>query len=129
MDPARVADFHLDAAQAESWAQFPAARWVITNPPFEMATPIILNAWNHATEGVIALVRLSYLEPCGDRADLLRAMSDHLRVVVPCNPRPQFRGDTSGADQVTVCWLVWQKRHSWRALGQPCPWQFLTNWR
>ncbi|MGD1908193.1 MAG: hypothetical protein ACFB0C_19690 [Leptolyngbyaceae cyanobacterium] len=129
IDPAREADSHLDATTPEFWEQFPAVNWVITNPPFDQAVAILKLAWAHAMQGCIFLLRLSFLEPCADRVDLLRMLSDHLRVVVPCNPRPPFRSDTGGGDQVTVVWLVFDRSWSWQRQGIPCPYQFLTGWK
>lgn len=130
LDPDREADYHLDAADPVTWLQFPEPkpRTIITNPPFNAATQIARNAWQHTEDTLILLLRLSWQEPCADRAEFLRATADHLRLVIPVNPRPDFRDD-GGGDQVTVCWHVWQKSWSWAKRGMPSPFQYLTNWR
>ncbi len=63
IDTNRLADFHLDATAADSWQKFPACDWVVTNPPFNCAMPILKLAHEHARFGVVMLLRLSFLEP------------------------------------------------------------------
>lgn len=72
IDPNRSADFHLDAAKPESWSQFPAVDWVVTNPTFNAALPILRSAVLHAKFGVIFLLRISFMEPTLERQDFLR---------------------------------------------------------
>lgn len=71
VNPERVADFHLDATQAESWAQFPEVDWVVTNPPFNGAMQILKHAHAKARFGVVMLLRISFLEPTKERGPWL----------------------------------------------------------
>ena len=104
--------------------------WVVTNPPFSCAAEILAHAWEYAEEGCAFLLRLSFLEPTGNRAEMLKSMSDHLRYVIPVSPRPKFRRDTTGSDSVTCAWFVWDKRWSWqREIGADSPFQFVSGWR
>lgn len=103
--------------------------WVITNPPFSAATEILSHSWEYCNIGCAFLLRLSFLEPTGGRADLLKSMSDHLRYVIPVSPRPKFRRDVSGSDSVTCAWFVWDKRWSWSGKGMQSPFQFVSGWR
>lgn len=115
-----------DAYQRDKiWSQ----DWTVTNPPFTDAIDILDLAYRHSRLGVAFLLRLSFLEPCKDRANWLSSWSNSLRFIIPFSPRPSFRDDTSGADQVTVAWFVWDKAFSWRDRGIECPFQFVPNWR
>jgi hypothetical protein len=119
----------LDATDIRYW-QFEGNNpdWVITNPPFNVAHDIIPLAYQTASRGVCMLLRLTYLEPCANRAEWLMGASDQLRVLIPVNPRPRFRTDTKGTDSVTVAWFVWDKQWSWRKLGVTSPFQFAPGW-
>ena len=94
-----------DATTAEYWANR-SPDWVITNPPFNVATPIITHALSACNLGVIMILRASYLEPCKDRRHLLDNRISHVSYV---NPRPRFRADTKGSDSSTVVFITWIK--------------------
>lgn len=79
--------------------------WVVTNPPFNLAHEIIPLAMKHAREGVCALLRLSWLEPCENRVEFLRA-NEMKRLIV--TPRLSFSGDDK-TDSVTTAWMAWGK--------------------
>lgn len=96
----------FDATKAGYWSNR-SPDIVFTNPPFNVATPIIEHALNHANKGVIMLLRASYLEPCKDRRHLLNSQ---ISQITYCNPRPKFRADTKGSDSATVIFIVWLKR-------------------
>jgi hypothetical protein len=101
---------------------------VITNPPFNVAEQILANSLEVADE-VIMLLRLSFIEPCKSRRDLLNAYKDNLVKVIPISPRPKFRDDTTGSDSVTVAWFIWNKNYSWKQLSIDCPFDFITDWK
>lgn len=130
----KAGDIPRDATTERFWRYWTKGRqkrpaWMITNPPFNVATEILKNSWEHCTIGCAFLLRLSYIEPCGDRAEILKEMSDNLRLIMPVSPRPKFRADTSGSDSVTCAWFVWDKRFSWQRIGVESPFQFLTGWK
>jgi hypothetical protein len=111
--------------------------WVVTNPPFNMATPILQNALECSTIGVAFLLRLTYLEPVKSRVELLSEYSDNMTHIIPVSgPRPNFRvgeinpktGKKYGTDNATVAWIVWQHLWSWKDKGIDCPFKFATNW-
>lgn len=83
--------------------------WVITNPPYKQpdCDRIIQNAWNFAQEGIAMLLRLSYLEPCQNRAKFLKEAN--LSNLIIFNPRPQFIPGKKATDSSTVAWFVWRK--------------------
>lgn len=98
-------DFRFDATDPASWRKFPAAQWVVSNPPFNQAHLIIPHAYEHATEGVAMLLRLSWLEPCENRAAWLEAHPLYSMHVLP-----RFSFDGSGqTDSVTCAWMIWRK--------------------
>ena len=74
------------------------------------------------------LLRLTFLEPCKNRAELLKTYADNLVAVIPVNPRPKFRKDTRSTDSTTVAWFVWRHFHSWKALHINCPFIFEDSW-
>lgn len=105
IDAERQADFHLDAAKAESWAEFPVVDWVITNPPFNKAIEILQHAHGHARIGVIMLLRLSFLEPTEKRASWLCANPPTRQIILP---RWSYKGNGS-TDSVTTAWMIWSR--------------------
>lgn len=129
IDPERETDYNIDASDDPSWALLGEWDWIVTNPPFNQATNILRNAWQNSRVGIAFLLRLSYLEPCKDRRDLLRQTSDNLRYLIPVNPRPKFRSDKKGGDNVTVAWFIWKKDFSWRGVGIESPFHFMIDWR
>ena len=126
-----------DATLPEKWSKVDAHMqyhhssldWVITNPPFSVAFAILRLAWKHVRVGVACLLRLSFLEPCRDRAQWLNDQADHMTLVMPVSPRPKFRRDTHKSDSMTVAWCVWRKDFSWKALGMDSPFQYCWGWR
>lgn len=117
-------DFTLNAADPDSWLVFPQCDWVVTNPPFKLASEILPLAFDRASVGVAFLLRLTYLEPTKNRGDWLQEHSDSMTHLIPVSPRPRFRYDTKGSDSVTCAWFVWQKDWSWRDRGIQCPFTF-----
>lgn len=107
--------------------------WVITNPPFNGALDILRNAWDRSNVGVAFLVRLSFLEPTGERSgnrgDWLHAHKDNMTLLeIFSQPRPSFTGDGK-TDNVSVAWMVWEKNFSWSKLGIVSPFQFAMRWK
>jgi len=98
--------------------------WVITNPPYKQpdCDRIIQNAWDFADEGIAMLLRLSYLEPCQNRAKFLKEAN--LTNLIIFNPRPQFIPGKKATDSSTVAWFVWQK--NWLSLGTCIT--YCTDW-
>lgn len=137
VDPAHYPDHVLDMTRVENWRRF-SPDWVVTNPPFSAAPQILPLAMERARVGVAFLLRLTYLEPAGNRADWLQDQADHMtRLIVFGQPRPAFRqgeinpktGKLYTTDNATTAWMVWQPDHSWRALGVRPPFQFVTHWQ
>lgn len=132
---------HWDATDYLAWGNASGtqggADWVITNPPFDKALPILENAFDFSEVGVAMLLPITWNEPCENRRDWLLNHADNLRYIMPVSPRPHFRkgeinpktGKKYKEDPRTVCWYVWRKDWSWNRLGIPCPFQYLAGWR
>ena len=129
-------DFTFDATDYRAWRSVPKTEWVITNPPFSEALPIVENALIHARVGVAMLLRLTFLEPTSaknkrvpyPRSTFLEGAADQLRFLVPIgSPRPSFTGNGK-RDSVTTAWYVWDKGWSWKQEGITSPFQFITKW-
>ncbi len=103
IDPQRPAEFHLDASLPESWEAFPKVDWVVTNPPFNCALPILQLAHRHARFGVVMLLRLSFLEPTKQRAPWLCEHPPARQIILP---RWSYKQNGS-TDSVTTAWYVW----------------------
>lgn len=98
-----------DASLAQSWDGV-NVDWVVSNPPYTQpqCQQIIEHSFTHARCGIAMLLRLTYDEPCKERANFLR--ENILSHQLIFNPRPQFRSDTKGTDSVTSAWFVWMKK-------------------
>lgn len=94
------ANFHFDASE-----KCILSDWIITNPPFNLATKMIPLFYEKAKEGIICLLRLSYLEPCQNRREFLsKNPPDYVFV----NKRVSFTNDGK-SDSCTTAWIVWKK--------------------
>lgn len=94
-----------DALDTAPWL----ASATVMNPPFSLAAAFIRRALAETPELVVALVRLTFLEPGGDRAnrrDLLERGPD----VYILPERPHFRADRATGDFATSAWLRWPGR-------------------
>lgn len=107
LDPAMPADEHLDATDPKVWRAWKkqGVQWAVTNPPFSAAPQIVPLAVQSAAHGIAMLLRLSFLEPCKNRAQFLRDYPPTDLIVLP---RISFTGDGK-TDSVTCAWMVWQK--------------------
>jgi hypothetical protein len=105
LNPAMPSVMHYDATDAFWWQRGGGVPWVVSNPPFSLASRIVPLAFEAATEGVAMLLRLSWLEPCADRA---RFLVDHPPTDLIVLPRISFTGNGK-TDNVTCAWMVWSK--------------------
>lgn len=130
IDPQFNTTWHSDARCRESavW-QAGQPDWVVTNPPFSAAFPILQIAMEQARVGVAFLLRLSFLEPTQERGAWLADHADILKhIIILGQPRPSFTPDGK-TDSVTAAWLVWDKRWSWKGQGVVCPFLFSFGWK
>lgn len=73
IDPAKSADHHGDATSPLHWQSLPQADWVFSNPPYsDLSAPIVQNAYRHARQGVVMVLRLNWFEVCVDRLDFIK---------------------------------------------------------
>jgi hypothetical protein len=98
-----------DASKRDLWVavQDSMSRidWVVTNPPFSVASKIIPLAYEFAEFGIAMLLRLSFLEPVEDRGAWL---NEHPPTKLIVLPRISFTGNGK-TDNVTCAWMVWEK--------------------
>ena len=103
--------YHMDASSsnfANAWKETVAAEhglvdWVITSPPYgSNAAKCVASALRLARRGVAMKLRITFLEPCADRAQLLRDYPVDLLVSMK-------RDGSRGKSTDTVCegWFVW----------------------
>jgi len=128
--PSIAADVHDDATQRSTWKAIEdyvdelasaivrpihdvtrPIDYVVTNPPFVAAMPILKRAYERAGCGVAMFLRLSFLEPTIDGdyprgAWLAQHPPDDLIVL----PRISFTGD-GATDSVTCAWMIWYAGH------------------
>lgn len=90
---------------------------IVTNPPWSDASLFVRRALE-LVDRVYMLLRLTFQEPCDDRADLLR--SPHLRRVIVL-PRVSFVRGASGTDSVPPAWFCWEDEPG------PCEWSVVTK--
>ncbi len=100
-----VPHFCLDARDRNTYATILRTRgpidWIVTNPPFSQAIPILQAAMAYGR--VAMLLRLSFLEPTQAREEfLMQCPPSRVHVM----PRTSFTSDGK-TDSVTVMWAVW----------------------
>lgn len=104
LDPRHEASRHRDATAPEFWHMktLHDVDWVIANPPFTEAMPMLEHAEIVAKVGVAFLLRKTFLEPTEARGPWL-ALHPPSRVIGL--PRHSFRG--AGSDSVSTDWHIW----------------------
>ncbi|MEO9127900.1 MAG: hypothetical protein ABI262_24915 [Microcoleus sp.] len=119
IDPQWHCDSNFDASNRDTWEHWRdfnrLPNWTITNPPFNQAHLILPLAYEYSAVGVAFLLRLSYLEPAGERGgnrgEWLQSHSQNLsNLIIFGQPRPSFTGNNK-TDLCTVAWMVWMKHH------------------
>lgn len=119
IDPKSTADSHLDACDDRLYREVPD--WVITNTPNAVGGDLAHKAIKHARRGVVLLLRLSFLEPCGpshlhvkgqscEEVQCMRNGRQWLEQLAPTKmlSMPPFRipGHTRN-DAVPMAWFLW----------------------
>lgn len=129
LDPKVTADFNLDATDPNSWKYLPPVDWVITNPPFNSAFPILQNALIRARIGVVFFLRLTFLEPTKERGQWLY---DHPRYLDLIYPRFKFRRGKDGrdwqTDSVPIAAFIWRKDTTHCLGSRTIPAELIEGW-
>lgn len=101
---------HYNFDASKPWPIQEQYDWIITNPPFNQALPILRQSLLHARLGVAFLLRLSFLEPGRQPGTVAYERGQFLAVNPPTKlivlPRYSFTGDGK-TDSVTCAWMVW----------------------
>jgi hypothetical protein len=127
IDEARPTDYHFDATIESAWPDELYYDWCVTNPPYIEAEKILPIAFKRSTEGVAALLRLSYLEPTRRRGWWLQMMAPYLADLIVFNPRPKFRADSSGSDSMTAAWFIWKRSRAFSDPGTRI--HYIDDWK
>ena len=108
IDPLNNADYHYDLSIPLSWQllnnEFDCD-FIVTNPPFNLAVEIIPQCYAKARKGVIALLRVSFIEPCNNRQDFLVENPPNQ---IYSTKRINFLGGKK-TDKVNTIWCIWLK--------------------
>ena len=108
------ATHHFDAKRPENWSRFHNTKdtpdWIVSNPPFAKAFPILVNAYDTTRTGIAFLLRLSFIEPTYERQDWLDENPPTQLIVLP---RYSFTEDGK-IDSITTAWFIWDKRYPWK---------------
>lgn len=94
----------LDYMSRRATDVFAAIDAVITNPPYVLASEFLRKSLELCPR-VAMFLRMSFLEGCGDRFDLLDQLA---RVYIA--DRPNFTGGT-GSDMAPCAWFIWEPEH------------------
>lgn len=108
IDPRRNAELCVDAGNEVLYRNYPhpMPHWIISNPAFGEAGPIVAQAVKHARYATAMLLRMSFMEPVEDRATwLLENPPQHRLVTQRISFRKSEKG--SGNDTVTTEWIIW----------------------
>ena len=113
IDRTHEPDLVADMTRRDSWDEAVerigcSPQWVITNPPYNAAPQILPLALEYCTVGLIALLRISYGEPCGNRAEWLQANQDRQSIIY-LPRRVSFTGNGK-TDNVATAWFIWGKK-------------------
>jgi hypothetical protein len=107
LDTRHEAELHENAASLPLWSHPSLATvdYVITNPPFNIAFPILEQAVQLARVGVAMLLRKTFLEPTAQRGPWFNV---HPPTRVIGQPRHNFRG--TGSDSCASDWCIWLRQ-------------------
>lgn len=111
IDHSHSATWNYDATSELFWgtindSQFhDRIEWIITNPPFACAFPMLQRAVKVATVGVAFLLRKTFLEPTADRGEWLAANPPSRVIGLP---RHKFRAGAESTDSVSCDWMIWE---------------------
>jgi hypothetical protein len=102
IDPRAHGIRRLDTLRPRPWPKDMRGTDVITNPPFSRGADAYRVAFANGARSIALLLRLNWLEPVDDRADI---PSPHRLIILPRIGGHWFAGKAT--DNVTVAWHVW----------------------
>lgn len=128
VDPLTEVDVHGDLREHD-WSQH-GANICITNPPYLTpdgmhAADVVRHMLCHVDRAAF-LLRLSFLEPCDNRVDLVCEGGGLAKVIIM--PRVSFRGGYA-TDSMTTAWMLWECDHAGPWVGEVVSWPELERAR
>lgn len=84
--------------------------WIITNPPFNLASEFVERAWHVARVGIAMLVRTAWLES-EDRYERIFSRKPPSMIAQYAERVPMIQGvwDPAARSATAYCWCVWHK--------------------
>lgn len=118
IDEAHSCHYHSDATDPLAMVWTLNFDWAVSNLPFGRAPEILPLAFPRARVGVAFILRLSFLEPCPNRAEWLSEHVSYFHGLFTFGqPRPSYTED-GRTDSVTTAWMIWTKlppqQRTWR---------------
>lgn len=86
--------------------------WVITNPPFKLATPFVKRAVREAAHGVAMFVRTQFLESAERWALFDRHPPALIAQFAERVPLVKGRWDPGASSASAYCWVIWQPKRT-----------------
>lgn len=100
---------HADATSSQYWDTTKHPDWIVGSPPYHYAAQIARQAIKTAKVGVALKLRLTFLEPCVSRADIMLDSPPTQLIVLPRVTAYNKRKGVSSHDWVTEAWCIWLK--------------------
>lgn len=87
--------------------------WIISNPPFNLASEFVKRAWALSNVGVAMLVRTSWAESIARYEELFRDMPPSIWAVFTERvPMLKGRVDAKASSATSYSWVVWKKNEN-----------------
>ena len=100
---------HADATSSQYWDTIKHPDWIVGSPPYHYAAEIARQAIKTAKVGIALKLRLTFLEPCASRADIMLDSPPTQLIVLPRVTAYNKRKGVSSHDWVTEAWFIWLK--------------------
>lgn len=108
-DQERVVDFLFPGSESPHQAAV-GVDWIITNPPFRLASEFIRRAFELRPRGVAVIVRTAFLESVGRYEELFsKNPPSFVAQFTERVPMVKGRLTTTGSTATAYCWLVWME--------------------
>lgn len=102
IEPRNTTVRKIDTLNGRPWPSDVRGRPVVTNPPFSRGADVFRAAIDNRAPLIALLLRLNWLEPVDDRADI---PAPHRLIILPRIGGHWFTGKST--DSITVAWHIW----------------------